>query len=201
MKKIVFAIAIIILTPTLAVLAGVATVDGVDTVTNTLTINTGGESHFKVDNEGPHNKKTYKVDNFTSIMVNGLKGTLAEITPGMKVNVTIGMDRDIAASISAFGAPPAPLATATPAKLLTGVSAPLALGRAITEEKIVSLTSDSITVGEDGANRLNAYKITKYTEITVDSKKVEFTALRVGMKVLVKVGSERDTLDAIDARD
>jgi hypothetical protein len=45
--------------------------------------------------------KTFTIDQFTEINVNGRKATAAELKPGMIVNVTIGTDATKASRINA----------------------------------------------------------------------------------------------------
>ena len=45
--------------------------------------------------------KTLTIDQFTEVNVNGRKGTVAELKPGMTVNVTLGTDPTKASRVSA----------------------------------------------------------------------------------------------------
>jgi len=47
--------------------------------------------------------RTFIVTPFTEINVNGQKGTIADLKPGMRVNVTIGIDPTCAGRIVASG--------------------------------------------------------------------------------------------------
>jgi hypothetical protein len=49
--------------------------------------------------------RTFTVTQFTEITVNGQRASIAELKPGMTVNVTIGMDPSRAARINATGVP------------------------------------------------------------------------------------------------
>ena len=49
--------------------------------------------------------KTFMITQFTEINVNGQRATVADLKPGMAVNVTIGMDPTRASRINASGAP------------------------------------------------------------------------------------------------
>jgi hypothetical protein len=49
--------------------------------------------------------RTFTVSRFTEISVNGQRGTITDLKPGMKVNVTIGTDPTQAARINAEGVP------------------------------------------------------------------------------------------------
>ena len=49
--------------------------------------------------------RTFIVTQFTEINVNGQRGTIADLKPGMTVNVTIGVDPTRAGRIVATGAP------------------------------------------------------------------------------------------------
>lgn len=50
--------------------------------------------------------RTFVITKFTEITVNGQKGTVADLKPGMTINVTIGTDPARAGRIDASGAPP-----------------------------------------------------------------------------------------------
>lgn len=47
--------------------------------------------------------KSFRITKFTEIMVNGRRGAMAELRPGMRVHVTAGTDRTVAARIEADG--------------------------------------------------------------------------------------------------
>jgi hypothetical protein len=49
--------------------------------------------------------RTFVMTQFTEINVNGQRGTVADLKPGMVVNVTIGTDPTRASRITANGAP------------------------------------------------------------------------------------------------
>jgi hypothetical protein len=49
--------------------------------------------------------RTFAVSRFTEINVNGQRATIADLKPGMTVNVTIGMDPSYASRIVATGLP------------------------------------------------------------------------------------------------
>jgi len=49
--------------------------------------------------------RTFTVSRFTEINVNGQRATIADLKPGMTVNVTIGMDPSYASRIVATGLP------------------------------------------------------------------------------------------------
>lgn len=171
--------------------------------TDTITINTGATNKIKNDTGGPHDTLTYKVDPLTAITVNGLKGTLADVKAGMKVQIIIGMDRTVAAEITAYGTPPPAPTPAAPknAKANGKAKGDVALGQAITEDKITSVGTDSITLGQAGTTKLKAYKIDKNTQIISGGKKVELSALHAGMKVRYSVDLDSKTLASITVRD
>ena len=50
--------------------------------------------------------RTFVMTQFTEINVNGQRGTVVDLKPGMVVNVTIGTDPTRASRINASGAPP-----------------------------------------------------------------------------------------------
>jgi hypothetical protein len=49
--------------------------------------------------------RTFTVSQFTEIIVNGQRGTITDLRPGMTANVTIGTDPTQAARINAEGVP------------------------------------------------------------------------------------------------
>jgi hypothetical protein len=49
--------------------------------------------------------RTFTVTQFTEITVNGQRASIADLKPGMTVNVTIGVDPSRAARINATGVP------------------------------------------------------------------------------------------------
>jgi hypothetical protein len=49
--------------------------------------------------------RTFTVTQFTEISVNGQRASMADLKPGMTVNVTIGVDPSRAARINATGVP------------------------------------------------------------------------------------------------
>jgi hypothetical protein len=49
--------------------------------------------------------RTFTVTQFTEISVNGQRASIADLKPGMTVNVTIGIDPSRAARINATGVP------------------------------------------------------------------------------------------------
>ena len=49
--------------------------------------------------------RTFTITQFTEINVNGQRATIADLKPGMTVNVTIGMDPSYASRIVATGLP------------------------------------------------------------------------------------------------
>ena len=51
--------------------------------------------------------RTFTITQFTEINVNNQRSTVADLKPGMNVNVTIGMDRSQASRINAEDAPAA----------------------------------------------------------------------------------------------
>ncbi len=74
---------------------------------NSITVKTGRHAGLKstaydpgVKVPGASNLETYRTTT-TSITVNGLKATLADLKPGMRVDVTQGLDRATAATIAA----------------------------------------------------------------------------------------------------
>ena len=47
--------------------------------------------------------KSFRITKFSEIMVNGRRGAITELRPGMRVHVTVGTDRTVAARIEANG--------------------------------------------------------------------------------------------------
>ena len=133
---------------------------------------------------GASNLETYRTTTTTSIRVNGLKATLADLKPGMRVDVTQGLDRATAATIAATILPP-PQATPPPPPGWDKGKMPRRLFTAIDAYKVIALGADMITVSQDGGAKTQSFKVGKITTILVNGKPGEFSALRVGMKVTV----------------
>ena len=60
--------------------------------------------------------RTFTVSQFTEINVNGQRATIADLKPGMTVNVTIGMDPSYASRIVATGLPAKGIQKSEPSK-------------------------------------------------------------------------------------
>lgn len=52
-----------------------------------------------------HATRTFTITPFTEVTLNGQKAGVADLKPGMKVSVTLGMDASKASRINASGAP------------------------------------------------------------------------------------------------
>ena len=63
------------------------------------------EERIVSDKEKIEQKRStsFRITQFTEINVNGRRGTVAELRPGMRVHVTAGTDRTVAARIEANG--------------------------------------------------------------------------------------------------
>ena len=150
---------------------------------------------------GASNLETYRTTKTTSITVNGLKATLADLKPGMRADVTQGLDRATASTITATIIPP-PQATPTPRLGRDGK--PIKTRRlftAIDASKVIALGADMITVSQDGGAKTQSFKIGKFTTILVNDKPGEFSAVRVGMKVTVVASLDPGVAGRITASD
>lgn len=204
-------LAALLLTLALAVSAAAANSTAVQTIVSvaadSITVRTGRNAGLKTTAHDPKKKvpgasnlETYRTTTTTGITVNGLKATLADLKPGMRVDVTQGLDRSVAATIAAsIIPPPQPKPTPRPGwddgkktrRLFTGID----------PYKVIALGADMITVSQDGGAKTLSYKIGKITTILVNGKPSEFSAVRVGMKAIVVASLDPGVAGRITASD
>ena len=180
----------------------------VSVAADSITVKTGRHAGLKstayepgIIVPGASNLETYRTTKTTSITVNGLKATLADLKPGMRADVTQGLDRATAATITATILPPP---QATPAPRLGPDGKPIKTRRlftAIDAYKVIALGADTITVSQDGGAKTQSFKVGKITTIRVNDKPGEFSALRVGMKVIVVASLDPGVAGRITASD
>jgi hypothetical protein len=173
-----------------------------------------GLKQYKTDSDGGRtttdaavNVHTYKVTQFTAITVDDLKTDLKAVKPGMLVIVVHGVDPGVASSIVAHTVPPAPpkptpnpkvKATPAPAQGKGKGTTTKPAFRPITEDQILSVSADTVTVGQLGQKKAKAYRIGSSTTITVNGSKSDLSGLSVGMKVRV-TAQDQTTASTIDA--
>lgn len=180
----------------------------VSVAADSITVKTGRNAGLKstaydagVTAQGASNVETYRTTTTTSITLNGLKATLADLKPGMRANVTQGLDRATASTITASIIPPP---QATPAPRLGPDGKPIhtkRLATGIDAIKVIALGADMITVSQDGGAKTQSFRIGKFTTIEVNGKRSEFSAVRVGMKVTVTAGLDPTIAGRIAASD
>lgn len=157
------------------------------------TMTHGGSKVTNIDSNGkstqkaPSNIITYKVNSFTEITVDGLKSSLGDVKPGMRVNLGIGIDPSVAASIAASsvsaGVKPSPAAKGK--KGAAPPHAPVMLG----EDRILSLSGDRLTVGNARSQRPRAYILTPHTVVKLDGRVRDINVVHVGMGIRVTADS------------
>jgi len=137
----------------------------------------------------PANIKKFQVTKSTSITVNGLPGTLDDLKAGMIVQVTAGMDRNVAEKIVANTVAD-PLPTPVPGTNYVG-----SIGT-----RVLALTSDTITIAAPGG-KASAYRIAPHVIIKVNGVVSPLAAVKVGMFVTVNSdGQTANRIVALDAR-
>jgi hypothetical protein len=147
------------------------------------------------------NIDTYSVKPWTPVTVNGLPAKLTDLKPGMKVRVGQGLDRSIAHSIAASNVPPPQKADATDKSPPPKGKGPRKLSQGIDAYKVMAVTADTLTVGQDGGKKSTAYRLGKFTEISVNGKASPFSAVKVGMEVTLKTSADPKIAASILARD
>jgi len=176
---------------------------------NTITVITGRDAGTKTsvqDEQGKQvtlkatNLKTYTLEPETTITVDGLPSKLADVKPGMKVSIREGTDPSVAESIVANTVPP-PAPTPKPTPKSTGKPTTLEHLKKITsEQEVLSVTKDRITVAEPGADKAVAYFIAPITDITVNGAPGAIDKVRRGMRVTV-TSMDGTTASVINAQD
>jgi hypothetical protein len=213
MKKIGFlALALAALIPVEAECAQgkTATSSIISVTSDKITVRTGANAGYKIvniDNNGlkttqrAANIETFTLKPWSTITLNGLPAKLADLKPGMKVLIAIGTDRTVASSISATVVPPAQKADATDKTPPAKGKGPRKIGQGIDSYKVTALGSDVITVAQSGGKKSISYKIRQFTEISVNGKRSQLNAVKVGMEVLVVAGADPTIASSIKAED
>jgi hypothetical protein len=177
---------------------------------NSITIRNGSNPGYKIvviESNGlkktmpPANIDTYTVKEWTPITLNGLPAKLTDLKPGMKVRVSQGMDRTVAYTITATNVPPKQLANATDKTPPVKGKGPKKLGQGIDAYKVTAVTADTITVAQNGGKKSIAYRLGKFTEISVNGEESPFSKVRVGMEVTVVASTDPTIAASIEARD
>jgi hypothetical protein len=188
-----------------------------DTVTavtaSSITIKTGRNAGTKVthvddleqgEGAGPSNVETLKIDSFTRITVDDLPGTAADIKPGMAVEATLGMDRDVAGSLDVHTIPPPIKPAAKPASKTAAAKTGQKKGGAVKQafrkigsDEVLAVTSTRITVGQPGSKTARAYYLTAMTTVTIDGASASAGDLREGMDVVVS--GDATTAEQVEA--
>ena len=174
---------------------------------DSISVRTNKKAGFKVTDididgkrttEKPGNVVVYHVQSLTTITVDGLPSKVSDIHPGMRVAVVAGLTPTDADSIVANTVPPpVPKPKGTPVPKGKG-KPPKQAFRKITEDKVLAIRPDRITVGQNGAQSATAYLITPVTAITVNGKKATVADIRTGMNVHINAGAQ-STAASIDA--
>lgn len=155
----------------------------------TITIQADFKPKIQVKGEEPHNRDTFKVSEFTRITTNGLKADFSQLKPGMRVFVTIGMTRDVAAAIDAFETPPKG----------EGKKSTQFFSK-ITPDVILAIDSAQIKVAQKGGQKVEAYQVTPTTQVTMNGKRADIASLKKGMNVVVNVGAGGNVAASINVQ-
>jgi hypothetical protein len=164
---------------------------------DSITVLTGLHGGLKVKIDGktqtPSNVKTYRVVPSTTITIDGLPGTLAQLKKDMAVLVVEGIDQGTAESIVAnnIGKPlPTPVPTSKNKK------APK--DQVIGALRVLAVTPTTITVATPGS-KASAYLVTPDTKVIINGVVGQFHQVVVGMSVIV--ASDGQTATRISAQD
>ena len=177
---------------------------------DSITVRTGAHKGLKlteVTTDGTRtvradsNMETYKVNGFTTILVNNLPAKITDLKAGMQVSVRMTLDPKIAAAITAVDLPPEQKveprnvdANGKPWKIRT-------LSTAIDPYKVRAVGPDTLTVAQDGGKKSIAYKVRPITQITVNGTKSELEKVRVGMEVAVVASTDPQIAATVTAKD
>jgi len=176
---------------------------------DTITVQTGKHPGLKVSDiaadgaitvEDPANVRQLKVGPFSTVLVDGLPGSITDVKEGMAVEFTQGTDRDVAESIIAHTVPPLPAATPTPTPDKYGrpTKVTKSLFRKITGDVVLSLSPTRITVGELGGGEARAYYMKPFTTVTLDGAKATLDAIQTGLSV--EVHGDSTTAESVDLK-
>ncbi len=173
---------------------------------DSITVQTSRQGGLSVDGKADANIATYKITNFTDIEVNGLKGSIADLAPGMDVRVVIGLDPDVADSVVARNEGPPPAASPSPKAAngsgLQGSASGMTFYKPfnkITKDVVVEVSNDKITIAPMGG-RAVSYQVTPLTEVRVNGAISDISQVSVGMTVTVSASGEGEA-GTIFARD
>jgi hypothetical protein len=147
------------------------------------------------------NVDVYSVKAWTPITLNGLPAKLADLKPGMKVRVSQGMDRSVAHSITALNVPPKQQPDATDKTPPQKGKGPKKLGQGVDAYKVTALGTDMITIAQNGGKKSIAYRVGRFTEISVSNEKSPLSKVKVGMEVTVVASTDPAIAASIQARD
>jgi len=176
--------------------------------TDSITIQVGKHPGLKIRDiasdgsasiEDPGNVKQLKVGVFSTVLVDGLPGTINDVKEGMVVQFTQGTDPEVADSIDAHTVPPA-IDTPTPAPDKYGhvKNVTTSLFRKISGDVVVSISPTRITVGEPGGNEARAYYMKPFTTVTLDGAKASVNDIQPGLSV--EVHGDSTTAESVDLK-
>jgi len=164
-----------------------------------LTVLTGRQAGVKLKIDGvtqaPSNNKMFRVNQSTTITIDGLPGTLDQLKQGMAVRVVAGLNRDTAASIVANN-----IAKPLPTPKSTGKNSNVPQG-AVIGTRVLTVTSNTITVANPGS-KATAYVVTANTVIRVNGVIANLSAIHEGMLAVISSNGQISTnISAQDTHD
>jgi hypothetical protein len=174
-----------------------------------ITILVGKNAGYKVEDiasdgavtaEGPSNVKKLKVGIFSTVLVDGLPGSITDVKPGMGVEFRQGMNPDEADYINAHTVPPAvkEAKTAPPDKRGRVKGVTKSLFRKITGDVVLNISPTRITVGQVGGVAARAFYIKPFTSVTLDGAATTASAIQPGMSV--EVHGDSTTAESVDLK-
>lgn len=149
------------------------------------------------------NVETYKVTGATTILVNNLPAKITDLKAGMQASVRVGLDRNVAAAITAADVPPEQK-VAREEKGEDGKAAPWktrAMFTGIDSYKVRAVGTDTLTVAQDGGKKSIAFKVRPITQITVNGEKSTLGKVQVGMDVTVVASTDAQIAATVTAKD
>lgn len=184
---------------------------------HSITVQNGVHPGYKITNitndglretQPVANVDTYTIKPWTTVTLNGLPATLAELKPGLKVLVSLGTDPSVAESIVATAVPPAQIPKGTPVSKaaaakppVKGAKGPKKLGQGIDAYKVTAVTAETITIAQDGGQKSISYKIGRFTDILVNGERKSLADVKVGMEVAVITNTDPTMASTIKAND
>ncbi len=148
------------------------------------------------------NVETYKVTGSTTILVNNLPAKITDLKAGMQASVRVGLDRNVAAAITAADVPPEQK-VAREEKGEDGKAAPWktrAMFTGIDSYKVRAVGTDTLTVAQDGGKKSIAFKVRPITQITVNGEKSTLGKVQVGMDVAVVASTDPQIAATVTAK-